>query len=673
MVKPIGHADVTLGLRREPDKHRTIVFAPIWFVDATGLSPFVCIAGRSVIRNCNDIYLLPDIQDENGNSFAEMALPGQAGRSAKIPQIGGVTPLTLPPFHDVVLHTERIAASETFGTPCQLVSLLPGLLLYNSTKNLVVTFRQQGIVSSKHIIEPGKKGTFFWHEPDPQKLEFAVGNRCFSPPFEVSERTVGAYPIAVGDGLVVCVKIGCQNGVFSATIDTKGCHEVRNLHPSLVAEIRPDGDRMVTVVAGSGESMPFASSRPFERGHTAVLVLRRRHAKAAAAPSSSSVMYSTGNVAGEERITLNLRRSERLERRIDGLYVSVTVATTQRVCIVTLRPASFRREALVESQEIMVSVGQVSLSVVGERPRCEYSVWLEKARLSIREQREEDIRNVGLEIGGLQIDRLHPSKDVLLASTKAPILHINYTREDCNASYYLYNSAELRLGELEVAVTDEIVREIMQLILEMMPAPPGMRYGSICERAELPYHISCQEPPQMPRTLELRSLIVGDLSLFLWAKLSVFNAFLPRFLMQLTRLTGLGAETLQLDGVSLSFSLRRFFQSSTLFGRPDPPFYGSFQGLFKCLLEQYLPEFLKCWRSMMQNSNIVFRGIFTRQFWLPKPRQVKTVRNAVGWLQEPRSQADAFERFVGTSLDEAPALLSPKDVSKGRRSLTASF
>merc|ERR1712050_826103 len=128
-----------------------------------------------------------------------------------------------------------------------------------------------------------------------------------------------------------------------------------------------------------------------------------------------------------------------------------------RVAVVTVRPREWT-EAVVERIDCSVRLSALQIALIGDatdtRPRCErFGARLDRLELQVEQEKDEDMRAMSLTINKLQIDRLYPTPDVLLASTDArPFLKGHILREDCNSSHVLLSSGELRLGELEAAV-----------------------------------------------------------------------------------------------------------------------------------------------------------------------------------------------------------------------------
>lgn len=614
---------VWLVLHRDPARRRVVIFAPLWFVDATGLGAQLSLAGCPAVRFGDGIHL-PPIKPGTGANEVELALEGQQPAKARIPVLEAMELVTLPPHRELVLRTERISVAGTFGMPCGLVSLLPRYALFNETRASDVVFRQEGMRDEKRL-KPGERTLFFFAAAERKRLAFAPmqpsAPLVWSPSFELADHSIGAYPIATSMG-PLCLRLSREGGVFSATIGEAGCHELRNEHKSLIVEARPDGDLEAAVVALPGDTRPFASLNPFQRGTTVVLHLTRLGGHCQAGLVGSSAPRS-------ERVQIDVRRRDRLELRVGGLPITVIVATIKRVAVVTVRPRAWH-EAIVERFDISIKLRSVAIALVGDRPRCErFGFRLDGLDLAVGHEKGEDMRTMSLKIKQLQVDRLHPRPDVLIASVRGDFLSGTILREDCNSSHVLLSSGQLSLGELEAAIDDTTVAEIRKLIDEAVQEPPGLQLAGIHRRAEVPYPRSCQGPPELPPTFVLRSLQVSQARIRVWARLSLLSSFLPRsvvWITWLTRITGLGVSILQLDGAVFSLPQLRFFQYASLFGRADQPFSGSVRGLLAHLAERYIPELAKCWHSVVSNSNVVFGGVLSRQFWFPRNRKVSKTR-----------------------------------------------
>lgn len=611
---------VALNLMRDAIRRRAVVYAPFWFVDTTGLGAQMHVAKRQAVLfswESNTICLLPPIiKPGPGNCQVELALEGQEAVSTAVPPLGAVELVKLPPHYEAVLRTERISATETFGVHCRLVSLLPKFVLFNRTCSSIA-FWQEGC-SFVEQVPAGENSMFFFEPVGRQRLVFAPlspGQQfesavAHSPSFELDDHTIGAYPISTQSG-PMCLKISREGGVLTATVDLEGCHEVHNEHKSLIVEVRPDGDRKAAVVACPGQTKTFASPDPFEKGNSAEFFLTRLGGEARSGPLV-------------ERVKLDLRRRDRLELRVGGLPVTVLVATIKRVAVITVRPRLWQ-EAIVERVDMHINLKSIAFALVGEAPRRElFGVCIDGIDLRIGRDNDEDMKTWAVEVDKLQVDRLYPTPDVLLASVRPPFLKWHILREDCNSSHTLLGSGDLTVGELEAAVDDVTVQQLMLFVREAVVEPPGLHLEQVLQRTASTYSQSCREPPDLPPTFTLRSLVVSSARLRIWARLNMSNSFLPRALVWFVRVTGLGVSVLQLDGVVIEVPSLRFFQYECLFGRPDPPFMGSTWGLLSRLGKRYVPELMQCWKSVVSNSNIMFGGVLSRQFWLPKNRVVNT-------------------------------------------------
>eukprot|EP00443_Scrippsiella_acuminata_P079694 CAMPEP_0115396286 /NCGR_PEP_ID=MMETSP0271-20121206/13216_1 /TAXON_ID=71861 /ORGANISM="Scrippsiella trochoidea, Strain CCMP3099" /LENGTH=180 /DNA_ID=CAMNT_0002820009 /DNA_START=23 /DNA_END=562 /DNA_ORIENTATION=- len=178
---------------------------------------------------------------------------------------------------------------------------------------------------------------------------------------------------------------------------------------------------------------------PFEKGNTAEIHITRLGGEPRTGPQL-------------ERMQVDLRRRDRLELRVGGLPVTVMVATTKRVAVVTVRPRAWQ-EAIVERVDCSINLRTIAVALVGETPRCErFGVRIDGMDLLVGAEKDEDMRMFSLTVEKLQVDRLHPTPEVIFASVRGPFLKGHILREDCNSSHVMLGSGDLTLGELEAAV-----------------------------------------------------------------------------------------------------------------------------------------------------------------------------------------------------------------------------
>ena len=76
------------------------------------------------------------------------------------------------------------------------------------------------------------------------------------------------------------------------------------------------------------------------------------------------------------------------------------------------------------------------------------------------------------------------------------------------------------------------------------------------------------------------------------------------------------SHTLEIGGARIKLPRQRFFSSAR-------PFEGSLEALANILLEKYKPFISKSWRSILNNSNVVLGGFFSRYTWAPRQRTVE--------------------------------------------------
>lgn len=614
---------IALCLVHDEDGRRNVIHAPFWFVDTTGLGAQLSVAGKqAVVCNWDDstICLLPPIiKPGPDNCQIELALGGPEYVTTVVPTVGATESLKLPPHYAAVLRTERISAADMFGVHCRLVSLLPKYVLFNRTR-YTIAFWQEGC-NRKERVPPDENSTFSFEPHGRQRLIFApVGSAdptflqdfaFASPSFELEDHMIGAYPVSTQYG-PMCLKISREGGVLTASVDVEGCHSIYNEHKSLIVEVRPDGDLKAAAVACPGQRKCFASRDPFEKGSIAEVFMTRLGSE----PRTGTLM---------EKIKLDLRRRDRFEMRVGGLPVTVLVELTERMALITVRPR-LGQEFIIERFDMHINLQSLSFALVTEAPRREvFGVRIEGIDLLIGKDNDEDMKTWAVTVDKLQVDRHQPTPDVVLASVQSPFLKWRILREDCNSSHTVLSSGDLTVGEMEASIDDATVEQLMKFVREAVIDPPGLRLVQVWQRTASTYSQSCRKPPDVPPTFCLRSLFVSSARLRIWARLNMVGSFLPRALVWFVRVTGLGVRTLQLDGVVISVPSLRFFQYECQFGRPDPPFVGSTGGLLSRLGKRYVPELAQCWQSVVSNSNIMFGGVLSRQFWLPKYRVVNTV------------------------------------------------
>jgi hypothetical protein len=148
------HGKINLQLVWDSTQRIVTVFAPIWFVDASGLNVRASSKGK-VLPVYGDGVSFLSADDETirfttaSGDPVNMMLPALGTTEVATintharpgPERGRApnSALECP----VALRMERVRADETFDVPCSVITLLPWILLHNRT-NVKVWYRQSG-------------------------------------------------------------------------------------------------------------------------------------------------------------------------------------------------------------------------------------------------------------------------------------------------------------------------------------------------------------------------------------------------------------------------------------------------------------------------------------------------------------------------------------------------
>jgi hypothetical protein len=147
------------------------------------------------------------------------------------------------------------------------------------------------------------------------------------------------------------------------------------------------------------------------------------------------------------------------------------------------------------------------------------------------------------------------------------------------------------------------------------PRQLGLEFGDVLSRAGIPFHVSCGGPPRPSLKYELHCIRISDVKARVWG--SARLNMLPEFFQVLLTLSSFSS-SLEVNGVVLKLPPQQFFHSSA--------FEGSLNALGRSLWKEYKPFLMKSWTSVLNNSNAFFGGVFTRNLWNPKEREITTVR-----------------------------------------------
>jgi len=173
---------------------------------------------------------------------------------------------------------------------------------------------------------------------------------------------------------------------------------------------------------------------------------------------------------------------------------------------------------------------------------------------------------------------------------------------------------------LESNVSEELIKDIKDFLREATPSQlEGLCLFQIARWAGTPYHQTLEKPPAPSRKYVLKGFQCGDLKIGLWCKLSISS--LPSFAGAMLTLSSFSA-TLDVDGARVKLERQSFFIGSK-------PFEGTLEALANLIVERYKPCIRHSWRSLINNSNAVLGGLFSRHAWNPRKATNKTLIPAV--------------------------------------------
>ena len=200
---------------------------------------------------------------------------------------------------------------------------------------------------------------------------------------------------------------------------------------------------------------------------------------------------------------------------------------------------------------------------------------------------------------------------------------------------------------LESTVSEEFIKEVKDFLREATPSQlEGLCLFQVAKFAGIPYHQSLPKPPAPSRKYVLQHFECGDLKIGLWCRLNYSS--LPSFVGAMLTLSSF-SPTLDVDGARVKLERQSLFQTSK-------PFEGTLEALANVVVERYKPCIRHSWRSLLNNSNAVLGGLFSRHLWNPRQATKTTslppvlcVWNGVVTLRSEVSKTDMVQ--VGTFLE----------------------
>ena len=194
---------------------------------------------------------------------------------------------------------------------------------------------------------------------------------------------------------------------------------------------------------------------------------------------------------------------------------------------------------------------------------------------------------------------------------------------------------------LESTVSEEFIKEVKDFLREATPSQlEGLCLFQVAKFAGIPYHQSLPKPPAPSRKYVLQHFECGDLKIGLWCRLNYSS--LPSFVGAMLTLSSF-SPTLDVDGARVKLERQSLFKTSK-------PFEGTLEALANVVVERYKPCIRHSWRSLLNNSNAVLGGLFSRHLWNPRQATKTTslppvlcVWNGVVTLRSEVSKTDMVQ------------------------------
>lgn len=440
----------------------------------------------------------------------------------------------------------------------------------------------------------------------------------FSAPFEGRAAFGGRGPIGGGGG-------GANlSGAAGATAATSGATGVLGACSGGAVRAKPRLTLRITNVADPGER--------------AAVVVDLRRSGVYRVPLHPSMDVRSAANAGSQR------RPARSTLRVPSV---VCVQLRNRVAQVTVRPGrtppggpvesgvpsageddggdetpissfTFSGELRVDSLLVALIADPASLAVAGsgagtENARCDgeaFTASLEGISVAV-EQSPARRRDVQFQIRSAQLDMQHPSQDVVFKSTTRPFLKTACQRDDVDMLDVHLRRVQLELGEMEVSVTDAVWERVRMLRKSFAPDTGGVSIEEVVARAQSPY---CREAPQASTRFIINRLEVHQAKVDVWCRIYLPDAhYVPKTLRDTLQVMSFGTNRLDVKGAQVRVPQQLVFSESS-------PGEGSLSAILARVSDHYLPHVKTSWRSLLQHSNILLGGLFSRHTWMPRQR-----------------------------------------------------
>eukprot|EP00931_Biecheleriopsis_adriatica_P076681 TRINITY_DN50368_c0_g1_i1.p1 TRINITY_DN50368_c0_g1~~TRINITY_DN50368_c0_g1_i1.p1 ORF type:complete len:993 (-),score=164.34 TRINITY_DN50368_c0_g1_i1:239-3217(-) len=620
-------------------------------------------AGCQRLRNCFQTPPEPDL----GSSIFLGAGDGSC-QAVEIPDVGGFEDVRFPGGRDCVLRAESLSRAATFGADCSLLTLSPGLFVFNCSKD-TVGFHWASQASHLAVwLAPGERRAL-WHQDDITGgdsargstpllashtrdgsegevcLQVAVrganGRVVSSPAFGAGRQSTGcASPLALTNPdpgkspCLMCIAVDEDFGAVAISVaGPERCHRLECRHPHLEAFIEvPGPEAYSTAVAKYGAAAPvfFGLTQPFAE-HPVSPSLVLRHVGQRSSHNARVQLDLSRSSSQKLPPAVGLGMPARIEVSVKGRVALVTVSLGWRIA-----PNETHESPGVEGSDAPrqlelsyeLHLGGIAVALVADplqtdahtrRPTAEvFSISLDAVRVQLQ-RFSDDSEEACLRIGATQVD-LRPQQArqteplVLLSSSGSwgtggpPFLRWTSLRlSRSNSTLTHLQCGRVELGPSEVMITEAVWQELGSFLDTAVPGARGLCLEDVERRIrkELPL-----EPPEPGLRIHLERFSVEALFLKVWCSLYLPEAtFLPGVLRAAIELTGLGTETLVVDGAKVRVPAQPW-----LVGR-GKPLLGTASSVLDSLSRAYLPHVRGSLFSLVANSNVAFGGLLGRQWW----------------------------------------------------------
>eukprot|EP00971_Amphidinium_carterae_P087733 1735901-Amphidinium_carterae.1 len=301
-----------------------------------------------------------------------------------VPSPGTSAKVQLSRIHECVVQTEAIAASETFGAPCHLFSVVPAVMAFSYVPGTCIGVRQECAQDVKWLSN-GESASIWWLNQNsgkrvevaatcqPERRGAVLSEVHWSAPFELGEAAIGSFPIVLLDGsgsrVLVCVQVDQSGSLFTVTVrDASYCYQLVNRHPCLKLDAcfvygeqdRKEPQTIAHFLCEHGAQVPFG--RPCKRWN-----------------EEAKLCLTLSDSGQSSELVLDLTRTgSHLVKNSDEFKVSAVVFVELRgtVARVTVENRGFiagTQEELDWVTTFDVLLPRITVSVVGEasdRNKC---------------------------------------------------------------------------------------------------------------------------------------------------------------------------------------------------------------------------------------------------------------------------------------------------------------